>query len=90
MAATEDDLGTLHNALARTLTELVGAEGTPAAILAVAAKFLKDNNVTCTPSTDNELGELEAQLKARRERAKLTAQDKKEIGDVADVTHLMH
>lgn len=37
-----------------------------AAILTVAAKFLKDNNITCTPSKENALGELEEKLKANR------------------------
>lgn len=39
-----------------------------AAIIAVAAKFLKDNNITCVPSEDNKLGELEAKMKARQEK----------------------
>lgn len=89
MAATEDKLGTLHDALAEVLTNAVKAEGTPAAVLAVAAKFLKDNNITCSPSGDNALGDLEAALRAKRERTKLTAQDKRELGFVADVSHLM-
>lgn len=36
-----------------------------AAILAVAAKFLKDNQITCVPSKDNALGELEEKLRNR-------------------------
>lgn len=90
MAATENDLGELHNELARVLTKIVGADGASAAHLAVAAKFLKDNNITCTPAADNALGELEKALAERRQRAKLSAQDRKELGGVADVEHLMH
>jgi hypothetical protein len=37
-----------------------------AAIIAAATKFLKDNNITCAPSKDNALGELEEAMKARR------------------------
>jgi len=40
-----------------------------AAILAVATKFLKDNQITCVPAKDNALGELEEKL-ARRKEAK--------------------
>jgi hypothetical protein len=38
-----------------------------AAILTVAAKFLKDNNITCVPSKDNAIGELERKMAARKE-----------------------
>jgi len=89
MAATEDKLGALHDALATILTQKVQEEDTPAAILAVAAKFLKDNNITCSPAGDNALGELEAALREKRNRARITAQDRAELGLVADVSHLM-
>ena len=39
-----------------------------AAILAVGAKFLKDNQITCVPAKDNALGELEEILKARQHK----------------------
>lgn len=39
-----------------------------AAILAVGAKFLKDNQITCVPAKDNQLGELEEILKARQHK----------------------
>jgi hypothetical protein len=39
-----------------------------AAIIAAATKFLKDNNITCTPSKDNALGELEDAMKRRKEK----------------------
>ena len=90
MAATESALGDLHDALAKTLTDLVGVEAPSAAVLAVAAKFLKDNNITCTPATDNALGELEAQMQAKRNRAKLTSKEKDELRAVGGVEHLMH
>lgn len=37
-----------------------------AAIIAAATKFLKDNEITCTPAENNALGELEAKMAARR------------------------
>lgn len=37
-----------------------------AAIIAAATKFLKDNEITCTPAENNALGELEARMAARR------------------------
>lgn len=89
MSATEEALGALHTALAEQLTKLV-QEGASASHLAVAAKFLKDNNITCTPATDNALGALEAEMAKRRAGAKLNAQEKAELGKLADVTHLMH
>lgn len=90
MAATEDTLGELHTQLAQTLTDLVKADGTSAAVLAVAAKFLKDNNITCTPATDNALGELEAQMRAKRQKAQLTAKERQELAAVGGIEHLMH
>lgn len=90
MAATESALGELHDALAKTLTDLVGVETPSAAVLAVAAKFLKDNNITCAPSTDNALGELEAAIAKRKGKSKLSLREKQELGTVADVEHLMH
>ena len=89
MAATEDKLGSLHDTLADVLSKAISAEGAPAAVMAVAAKFLKDNNITCTPAGDNALGELEAALREKRNRARITAQDRAELGLVADVSHLM-
>lgn len=39
-----------------------------AAIIAAATKFLKDNEITCTPSESNAIGELEQKMQARREK----------------------
>ena len=40
-----------------------------AAIMTVAAKFLKDNNITCAPSEDNKMGELtEAMTQRQKDR----------------------
>ena len=54
-----------------------------AAILAVAAKFLKDNQITCAPSKDNQLGELEAKL-ARRTAAKAGKADPVDLGAASE------
>ncbi len=37
-----------------------------AAVLTSAIQFLKNNNITCSPSKDNALGELEEKMAARR------------------------
>lgn len=37
-----------------------------ASVMTVAAKFLKDNNITCEPSDDNELGALAAVMSRRQ------------------------
>lgn len=39
-----------------------------AAIIAAATKFLKDNEITCQPSENNALGELEKKMAERRQR----------------------
>lgn len=39
-----------------------------AAIIAAATKFLKDNEITCAPSEDNTLGQLQKQVEEKRNR----------------------
>lgn len=39
-----------------------------AAVMTVAAKFLKDNGITCAPAEDNEMGELERIMAARQRK----------------------
>lgn len=64
-AATEAALGSLHETLATVLTDALKAEGgAPAAVLAVAAKFLKDNDITCSVDESNKMGELKRELEA--------------------------
>ncbi|MFN8995053.1 MAG: hypothetical protein ACK5X3_15510 [Pseudomonadota bacterium] len=46
-----------------------------AAILQVAAKFLKDNNITCAPGEDNAMGELKAKMEARAKARELRKSD---------------
>lgn len=81
MAANEDKLGKLHDFVAEALIKkvqgapitdeegnVVGTMEPTAADLQAAAKFLKDNNITCAPSDDNRMGELEAALAERNKR----------------------
>jgi len=91
MAANETVLGLLHDLTATALiaklrgTPVLDEDGEPtgevipcsAADIQAAAKFLKDNNITCAPADDNKLGELEDKLKDRQKRraSRLTPQD---------------
>lgn len=76
MAANEGSMGMLHDLLARQLIAKIESGEATASELAVAAKFLKDNNITCMPTEDNAIGELEEKLKLRRsKRTALTQAD---------------
>lgn len=50
----------------------------PANVLAVAAKFLKDNSITASPETDETLSELRRKLQARGRLAAPTEGDVRE------------
>lgn len=64
-AASEGALGELHATLAKVLTAALTSEGgAPAAVLAVAAKFLKDNDISCAVSGNSAMEELDAAMKA--------------------------
>ena len=100
MAANEDLLGQLHEITAKSLIDkikgiaILDEDGQPtgeivppsAADIMAASKFLKDNNITCAPSADNTLGELEQKLKDRQTRraSRLTPQDLKDATDQAN------
>ena len=76
MAANEGSMGKLHDLLALQLIAKIESAEASASELAVAAKFLKDNNITCMPTEDNAIGELEEKLKQRRnKRTSLTQAD---------------
>ena len=54
----DEALNSLFDAVAdELLTKIKSGEAKPAD-LAVAVKFLKDNNITCLPTDSNPLGEL--------------------------------
>lgn len=75
MAATDKKLGELHEAVASHLIAAVQSEeGVPAAVLAVAVGFLKNNNITADPTTNAALSELGQKLAARRQRKLTPAQ----------------
>lgn len=58
MAATEELLGLLHDAVAQDLlTKIQNGEATPAEI-STAVKFLKDNNIEAIPTENNKLRDL--------------------------------
>lgn len=60
-----------------------------AAIMTVAAKFLKDNSVTCEPSKDNDLGRLQ-DIMTERQR-KLRGLDKTDLAGIqADAGFMGH
>lgn len=100
MAANEDILGKLHELTATALIAKLNGiavlddAGQPtgetipcsAADIQAAAKFLKDNNITCAPSEDNKLGELEQRLKLKQERraSRLTPQDLADASEQRD------
>ena len=80
-AATEEKLANLHNVLAdaliagvseqkTVLDEETGEEATyyvaNPALLTVAIKFLKDNDITCQPSEENKTGRLKQELEERK------------------------
>ena len=83
MAAKQDILGELHEALAQLmLNELRWYMDQdppiplPAADKAAIAKFLKDNSITCDPADNAQLEELRRQLEGKREANKTRLQAK--------------
>lgn len=83
--APEEELNKLHALVARTLAQeiqkkdymMVGGEETevprdvPPALLAQAIKFLKDNSITTTAETDENLQDLEKVLSTKQKRGRL-------------------
>lgn len=74
MAANEEVLSALHTALTADLLKRIESGEATAADLAVARGLLKDNHVTCIPTDNSSIGELERKLadrKAKRPAPKL-------------------
>lgn len=70
-AATDKALGELHATVARVLTSAISSEEVPsAAVLSAAITFLKNNNITASPTDNAELAELNRKLVERRKEGK--------------------
>jgi hypothetical protein len=92
--ATEDDLATLHGAVARSLTEAVQCGSVEvagekmvvppsAAHIMAAITFLKNNNITADATSNAELSDLAAELSRTRQASK-GRMSKQTLSDVAE------
>lgn len=74
MAATEELLGQLHELVAQAHVQRISAGlstgNYTAADLTAAANFLDKNHITCAPTDDNTMGELQKKVEARRAKRK--------------------
>lgn len=75
MAASESSLGELHEMLASKLLLRIKSGEATAAEYAVAAKFLKDNAISCEPEKSDDLKDLKAQLASKRAPSKNDLKD---------------
>lgn len=65
--ATHDSMKDLHGKLADSISNaLDDDEFVSPALFTVAARFLKDNDITCQSEAGNKVNELEEQLKLAR------------------------
>jgi hypothetical protein len=62
MAATEDTMGTLHDAVVSLLLSKVQDGTATPAELSTCVKMLKDNNIQAIPTENNKLGKLALSL----------------------------
>lgn len=62
MAATEDTMGTLHDAVVSLLLSKVQDGTATPAELSTCVKMLKDNNIQAIPTENNKLGKLAMSL----------------------------
>jgi len=89
MATKQTELNNLHELLAQVMAIQVGDKATwvneegevvssytaSPALLAVAAKFLKDNEITCSVEDDANLGELDNLLSKKQKKGRLALVD---------------
>lgn len=78
-AATERELGSLHKVVAVALKEAIsspGKDGVSAAVLGAAITFLKNNNITASPTENAALADLNKTLNNKRRRGLTPAQIK--------------
>lgn len=93
-AASEESLGSLHAAVATALTEVIANGATvvdkegevikitaPAPYIGAAIAFLKNNNITASPSKNKDLAALKDTLGKRRQRKEITRKGLEEAAD---------
>jgi hypothetical protein len=83
-AATEKELGSLHKVVAhalKTAIEAPGESGVSAAVLGAAITFLKNNNITASPTENAALADLNQALNRRRRRTGMTPKQIEEASD---------
>ena len=69
--ASEDTLNNLHMTVAKVLTEQIYEEEPRAAMVSIAVKFLKDNDITCSIKDNQDMSILSDALKEKRAKRKL-------------------
>lgn len=62
MAASEELLGLLHDAVAGDLLRRVKSGEATASEMSVVVKFLKDNGIEALPTQNNKLGQLAKEM----------------------------
>ena len=83
-SATEAKLGTLHGVVAEALTNAIqspGENGLSPAMLGAAITFLKNNNITASPTQNAALSGLNTALNARRRKGQMTLKSATEAAD---------
>lgn len=68
--ASDSELGALHATVAKVLTKAIEGDDCSAAVLSVAVTFLKNNNITASPTDNAELADLNKKLAQRRAQGK--------------------
>jgi len=70
--ASEKELGRLHSALAQVLIDNLETEDGPSpSMCSIATKFLKDNEITCSISDNEDMENLQTALKEKRAKRRL-------------------
>lgn len=80
--ADEKTMSSLHAILARELTKRLESGEASSADFQAAAKFLKDNNISSTPQTDDAMEKLRDKVRAGKQKrsARLSEEEKAELG----------
>lgn len=82
MAASDKELGDLHKKVAKVLTDALESDELSVAAVNAAIAFLKNNNITASPTDNAELAELNKQLAERRKKGKSDLMSKLNDADV--------